>query len=51
MKKSANYYCDKIDTIIYRLYKYMDETGVCVRHQVHELTILQKSFYDELSKQ
>jgi len=51
MKKSADYYCDRIDTIIYRLYKYMEETGICVRHQVHQLNILKKSFYDELSNQ
>ena len=51
MKKSANYYCDKIDNIIYRLYKYADETGINVTHYAHQLSILQKEFYDKLNEQ
>jgi transcriptional regulator len=50
MKKSADYYIDKIDNIIYRLYKYADETGVDVNYYAHQLTILQKSIYDKLNK-
>ena len=48
--KSADYYINKIDNIIYRLYKYADETGVDVNHYAHQLTILQKSIYDRLNK-
>jgi transcriptional regulator len=48
--KSADYYINKIDNIIYRLYKYADETGVDVNHYAHQLTILQKSIYDKLNK-
>ena len=50
MKKSSDYYIEKINNIIYRLYKYADETGVNVTHYAHQLTILQKSFYDTLNK-
>ena len=39
MKKSADYYCDKIEKIIYRLYKYADETGINVTHYAHQLSI------------
>jgi len=50
MKKSANYYCNKIDNIVYRLYKYSDETGVCVNHEVKQLAILQRKIYEALTK-
>jgi transcriptional regulator len=50
MKKTANYYIEKIDNIIYRLYKYADETGVDVYHYAHQLTILQKSIIDKLNR-
>ena len=50
MKKSADYYCDKIEKIISRLYKYSDETGVNVTHYAHQLSILSKEFYKKLNK-
>ena len=49
-KKNEMYYIEKIDNIIYRLYKYGDETGVDVNHYAHQLSILQKSICDKLSK-
>ena len=49
-KKSANYYIDKIDNMIYRLEKYMEETDVDVLPYIRELGILQRQFYKKLSK-
>tara|TARA_B100001063_G_C16614334_1_gene477360 strand:- start:298 stop:468 length:171 start_codon:yes stop_codon:yes gene_type:complete len=49
-KKSANYYINKIDMMIYRLENYMDETDVDVRPYTREMRILQREFYEQLSK-
>jgi len=51
MKKSANYYCDKISNIIDRLYKYADETGIDVNHYAHQLSILRAEIYRKLNEQ